>query len=381
MKRCLFVLALPLAAAIRLTAADIPVGKIVDVTCAADDSQSYALYLPARYTPDREWKLILAFDAGARGRQGVERFEAAAEKYGYIVAGSNNSRNGPWDVSMNAADAMATDVLKRFKVDWRHMYTTGQSGGARVAMKVAMETGNIAGVVASSAGFPDPGEPERKLSFPVYGTAGTEDFNYSEMRTFDNELTSPHHIEIFEGVHTWLSSELAMKAVEWMEIEAMKSGISPRNPAFVKTIFDKRLAEANGLKSDFARYRALNAMATDFRSVADVSAIDTQTGELRKHKDVEEAAKADARILQTEALTTRELYDAVRSYTESPASGIKDLRSRVMKLFEQAQAPADTDQRRLARRVLAGLRAGSRGIQDKDYQKLIAEIQLAPRPN
>src|SRR4051812_47274284 len=104
-------------AALSLSAEEIPTGKIVDVTCAADDSQSYAVYVPSNYKPDHEWKLILAFDAGARGRQGVERFQAAAEKYGYIVAGSNNSRNGSWDVSMTAADTMATDVLKRFKID------------------------------------------------------------------------------------------------------------------------------------------------------------------------------------------------------------------------------------------------------------------------
>ena len=384
MKRRLFFLALPLAAALSVTcaqgAAEIPVGQIVDVTCAADDSQSYAVYVPSNYKPDHEWKLILAFDAGARGRQGVERFQAAAEKYGYIVAGSNNSRNGSWDVSMTAADTMATDVLKRFKIDWHHMYTTGQSGGARVAMKVAMESGNIAGVIASSAGFPDPSEPESMLNFPVYGTAGTEDFNYLEMRSFDNLLTSPHHVEIFEGTHTWLSSELAMRAIEWMELEAMKADISPRNPAFVKTILDKRLAEAKALPNEFARYRALNAIVIDFGKLADVSAIEAQANELKKHKDIEEAAKADGKILQTEENTTRDLYDAVRNYVDSPTGGIKDLRNRVIKLFEQAQASGDSDQRRLARRVLAGLRAGSRGIDDKDYQKLIAEIQPAPRP-
>ena len=39
--------------------------------------------------------MILAFDAGDVGGGGVERYQAAAEQYGYIVAGSNNSRNGP----------------------------------------------------------------------------------------------------------------------------------------------------------------------------------------------------------------------------------------------------------------------------------------------
>src|SRR5690349_4518491 len=107
--------------------------EIVDVTCEADSSQSYALYVPSTYTPDREWKLILAFDPGARGRTGVERFEAAAEKYGYIVAGSYNSRNGPWNTSMDAARAMADDVSNRYRINPKRVYTAGQSGGARLA--------------------------------------------------------------------------------------------------------------------------------------------------------------------------------------------------------------------------------------------------------
>lgn len=360
--------------------ADIPAGEIVNVTCAADSAQSYALYLPSGYTPTREWKLILAFDAGARGRQGVERFQAAAEKYGYIVAGSNNSRNGPWEISLGAADAMSTDVVRRFKVDRKHIYTTGQSGGARVAMEIAMKYRTIAGVIASSAGFPEPDSPESSLAFPVYGTAGTEDFNYLEMRDLDKTLTSAHHIEIFEGGHTWLPSELAVKAIEWMEIRAMKAGTTPRDGALVKAIFNKRVAEADAIKDDFARMRALNAIATDFRDMPDVStaALEKQAAELGKRPSVKEGAAADARILETEEKATVGLYSTLRKYIDAPENGIGEFRAQAMKLFSQSQAAEDSADRRLARRVLAGLRASSRGIDDKDYQKLLAEMQLTP---
>jgi len=54
-------------------------GTIVDpVACAGAAGQTYALYLPSAYTPDRQWSLILAFHPAARGRQMVERFQAAA---------------------------------------------------------------------------------------------------------------------------------------------------------------------------------------------------------------------------------------------------------------------------------------------------------------
>ena len=73
------------------------------VECSDDTAQTYALYLPSGYAPERTWSLLLAFHPAARGRLMVEKYQAAAEQYGYIVAASNNSRNGPYAVSMSAS--------------------------------------------------------------------------------------------------------------------------------------------------------------------------------------------------------------------------------------------------------------------------------------
>src|SRR5436190_20532454 len=101
-------------------------GAIVDpVKCAADSAESYALYLPSTYAPERSWALLIAFHPAARGRSMVEKYQAAAEQYGYIVAGSNTSRNGPWSVSASAAQAMWTDVRQRFSIDPQRIYATG----------------------------------------------------------------------------------------------------------------------------------------------------------------------------------------------------------------------------------------------------------------
>ncbi|HKQ93218.1 MAG TPA: hypothetical protein VJZ77_21330, partial [Blastocatellia bacterium] len=81
---------------LRARAQELPVGKIIErVVCLKDAGQSYALYLPSNYTTDRRWPVIYAFDPAARGLRPVERFKDAAEKYGYIIVGSNNSRNFP----------------------------------------------------------------------------------------------------------------------------------------------------------------------------------------------------------------------------------------------------------------------------------------------
>ena len=62
---------------------DLPRGEIIaHVACAKDATQSYALYLPSNYTSDRSWPVIYAFDPGGRGQNPVDRYRAAAEKYG-----------------------------------------------------------------------------------------------------------------------------------------------------------------------------------------------------------------------------------------------------------------------------------------------------------
>ena len=119
---------------------------------------------------------------------------------------------------------MSADVLSRVSINSRRIYTAGMSGGARVAFSVALASPSIAGVMASSAGYPD-AQVREWLPFPVFATAGTEDFNHLEMRELDRRLKSAHHLEIFEGGHVWLSSDLAMMAVEWMELQGMKSGL------------------------------------------------------------------------------------------------------------------------------------------------------------
>ena len=154
--------------------ADLPAGQIVpEVACAGDSSQSYALYVPRAYTVARAWPVIFAFDPGARGRVPVERYQAAAERYGFIVAGSNNSRNGSAENS-KAIVAMTGDVLSRFSVDERRIYLAGMSGGSRVALGIALGSpkDRVAVVIASSAGYPD-GKNRTTLPFPLFATAAT----------------------------------------------------------------------------------------------------------------------------------------------------------------------------------------------------------------
>src|SRR4029450_7095572 len=114
-----------------------------------------------------------------------------------------------------------------FSIDPQRVYLAGMSGGARVATGIALGKNNIAGVIASSAGYPD-SQPRASVPFAIFSTAGTEDFNYIEMRLLDRKLTSPHFLAVFHGGHTLPPDTVAFDALGWMELPAMPCGAAAR---------------------------------------------------------------------------------------------------------------------------------------------------------
>jgi hypothetical protein len=278
-------------------------------------------------------------------------------------------------VSMKAAKAMTTDVKARFSIDPKRVYTAGMSGGARVAMKIAIESRQIAGVFASSAGFPD--EFIARLPFPVFGSAGTDDFNHMEMYQLDRRMTSAHRVLYFEGGHTWLPAELAMQGVEWMELQAMKSGLRPRDTALLDTWFATRVERINTLPDNAETLRALIHLIADFEGLEDVSKFAERARRLLKQQDVRAALSEEPKNEERELHVQGELFD-LRDRWSNGASFAK-LKERVTALLAQSKAADDSEDRRIARRVLANFAASARGIRDPQYQDLLDAIRV-PAP-
>lgn len=354
--------------------ADVPAGTVVpDVKCAGDPSQSYALYLPSAYTPDRAWPVIFGFDPGGRGRNPVDRYQAAAERYGFILAGSNNSRNGSAEVGQ-AVTAMSRDVAARFHTDPARIYIAGMSGGARVAVGVALFTPRVAGVVASSAGLPD-GQPRKTLDFPIFMTAGTEDFNHLEMRRLDRALTTPHRLVIFNGGHTWLSPALAMEAVQWMELQAMKTGLEARDEGKIEAILAERLATVETETAASSKYVKLEAIVADFDGLKDVKPIAARVEVLGRDKAVRAFLNQERSDDDRELRLMMDVNDLEARLTvvSDRSDALFDLRGIWKDLAARAKASDDSLDRRLARRLLSSLSMTT--TTDPDYLKIVREYR------
>jgi len=353
-------------------------GEIVEkVVCQSDQSQSYALYLPSNYSPSRQWSVVFAFDPRARGRMPLERYSEAAEEYGYILAGSNNSRNSDPQATTAALAAVSEDVSARFAVDPKRVYTAGMSGGARVALGVALASRKVAGVIASAAGYPD-SQPRRSVPFVLFATAGTEDFNLTELRRLDQALTTPHRLRVFEGGHGWPPTDVAREAIEWLELQAIRSGLRPPEAALVAKLFARRAQHIEMIHESAELCLALEQIAADFDGIRDVTSFRARAASLRSQKQVRSELKKERQETEREERLILDLTALEQGLGDpsTRASSMQQLRRRITEISQQANAPEDTPYRRLARRVLSGLRVGAaEGRKDPQYRHLLEETR------
>lgn len=388
---------LAIAHAPSVEAEELPTGKIIEkVVCRAEPGLSYSLYVPSTYVPKKKSPVLFAFDPAARGLVPVERFKDAGEKYGYIVAGSNDSRNGPWAPSAKAIQAMWNDVVERFAIDERRIYATGFSGGARVACRLGYGLkGQIAGVIACGAGFPPEVTPEKGMPFVLFGTAGVEDFNHAEMKQLDRTLDGlgiAHRVEFFEGGHSWAPAELCTRAIEWMEVQAIKSSLRARDDALIERVLGKetervRAEESAGLI--YQAYAGYAGIAETFKGLKDVSEFERKASALKDTKEVRQVLKLERDQEVEQRTRTADLYRWRTRVSQTNVPGdaeertlvLGDLRRSLADLKKRSEAKDSTPDRALARRVLNGFMASSFEssmalFDSKDYERAAANLAV-----
>src|SRR5271170_4410681 len=275
------------------TAEDLQTGAVLStVVCAAHVEQSYALYLPSYYTRERRWPVVYVFDPLARGNVPVELMKDAAERYGYIVAASNNSQNGPWKPQIEAAQAMSEDTQARLMIDTRRVYFAGLSGGARFAAELAQRCQCAAGVLLNSAGFTPAAPAGPDGSFSVFATAGTADFNLGEVVDMDGKLGALHYFHAFrefDGPHEWAPASVMDEGFAWFRLMAMKSGREKIDAAFVSEQISAAQTRAKSLElagDIYGGWKEYRQAAETFDGLGDVAPFRERAASLEKEKAV-----------------------------------------------------------------------------------------------
>lgn len=298
-------------------AVTVSIDQLVEgISCAADPSQTYTLYLPPGYTTERSWPVLLIFDPRGRSALAAEIFREAAYDYGWVLVSSNDTRSdGSWEPNIKAVNALWPEVHERIAGDPERIYATGLSGGATVAHVLSQQSGQIAGVIA--CGGPLVAELVEGSQTPVFITAGNLDFNYQQLRELDALLAdqhTPHQTVVFDGTHQWMPPSVARQALGWFEVLAMKDGLRERDPELLETVFSNEVKMAEELSAaghELDAAQQLDAIARTFDGLLDTADVRARAAELEASPEARRQRKEEKRWKAFEHRSTERLASQI----------------------------------------------------------------------
>lgn len=255
-------------------------------------SDTYTAYLPQQYGIEKKWPVIMVFSPDGDGAVAVEKFKESADRYGYVIAAANGITNGSYQENLLKARSFYTEVIKRFSIDKNGIYLAGFSGGARLAMSIAVMSSQIKGVIACGASFSNVATyiPTENKFFYI-GMVGDQDFNYNEMLQAMDYLEQKKfdaNLLVFSGGHQWPPNHYIDKAVRLATVKSINKNIRPNDQSSLHEFFEKELAFNQELIDDNLIYRAYNDMsvnAINYRFTIDKDSLKSLQKDIRKNKD------------------------------------------------------------------------------------------------
>jgi len=152
----------------------------------------------------------------------------------------------------------------------------------------------------------------------------------------------------------------------------MASGARPRNQPLIEDLFARRVARAEALENSLELMRELESIARDFSPFKNVTVLKQRVAVLAARPDTVASLKAERDDVAREEESTAAMLALLEELDVD--GGIAKLKARVTPLLAQAGASEDSSSRRIARRVLTGLRASTAGIRNPALQELLDQI-------
>jgi len=334
----------------------LPAGKITTIVCRNDASQTYALYIPANGM-DETSAIIFFFDPHADGALPLKKYQHLADRYNFILAGSNNSKNGnDWSTTDNMWSNLFEDAQQRLTFDRHRIYACGFSGGAKVAGYIALRNPEIKAVIANGSGLPD-GTSPGNFNFSFTAIAGEGDMNMTDLVSTTNDLDKTqtrHRIIFFKGKHEWAPEATMNLACEGLQLDAMRDKIIAKDDAFIS---DYVSASKKGVDESAKANDLLGAVQVCKLSISMLSNLTDETSWFSE----KEASVKKTAAYQLQLSANEKLFNIEQS-----------------KKTEYSQAFQQGDLNYWAR-TIADLQSKSKPQTDEGamYQRLLAYLSLA----
>jgi dienelactone hydrolase len=297
-------------------------GQLIEkVVCKHDTSQSYALYLPAGYSPEKTYPVVFAFDPQGTGKLPVSTYKELAEKYKFILAGSNNSKNGTsWEDIQKIANTFFSDVQVRCSVNAQRIYLLGFSGGARIANGITINNGSVTGVICCGAAAPATTPSNPRSNYFFMAIAGNADFNYTEIRKYDKVDLAGHPVKhallVFDGKHEWPPIATMNEAFLWMELNEMRKNASYKNDSLISKAIKTATAQLETFlkkKQMLDAYECCRKTINFYDGLADLALFFDTYKTLQSNLEVDKALKKEEAEWNQEEDLKNKYREAVQS--------------------------------------------------------------------
>jgi len=297
-------------------------GQVIDkINCKADTSHSYALYLPSSYVATKTYPVVFTFDPHGDGKLPLTNYKALAEKYNFILAASNNSKNGnSWEDAQKIAATFFNDVQTRYYVNSQRIYCLGFSGGARIANAIAMNNGAITGVICAGAAAPAAQAANPRDSYFFMAIAGNADFNYLEIKKYDMVDLAGHNIKhrllVFDGKHEWPPLKTMDEAFLWMELNQMRKNPKEKNDSLINNaiqIATKELQTDLDKKQMLKAYECCRKTINFYENLSDLSFFIKTYETLKTNKEIDIALQKEEGEWAKEEKLKKKYMEAVQS--------------------------------------------------------------------
>ncbi len=287
------------------------------VHCKQDTAVKYILYTPLIDSKE-QLPVLLFFDPHAQGQIPLQKYATLADKYGFILMGSLNSKNGlDYKTTQLITTILLQEIRANSSIDKKRIYLSGFSGGAKLAMAFGMQMQGIAGVVACGGSINPTGFSRKSFSFT--GMVGDKDFNYLEMQqnlAVLNQIKQPNTSVIFDGAHEWPPLEAYNKAFIAMETDAMKNNLKDKNKAWLKEVRSQTLAESDSLLNRNQKSEAMESLQRCIgwlNELIDVSDLEELLSQLQHDPELKKILQKKSQMMSNEVQLrtkyTQAMYD------------------------------------------------------------------------
>jgi len=325
-------------------------GEVVpSLACSSDATQSFALYLPKDYSTSKKFPVIIFFDPHGSGAYPVGLFKSLADKFGFILMGSNDSKNGvQFDQSNVIAANLINEASSRFSVDAKRISFAGFSGGSKVAQMGASVHPELLSLIYCGASLPI--EKLQQLP-PALGFAGVRDMNYTEVIASGAALDAKkatHCIIEWKGKHEWPDSLSFEDAFYWCSFNAMRIKTVETDHALVNSFLQRENKLIASAKNSIAQHD-LNLRVVNFlEGIADVSSYKQKISAIAQSEAYKKEIQKQQAMLQTEG----------------------NLKQNYMQCFENKDL-------KWWKEEVARMHSMEKGEQEMMYQRLLGYLSLA----